>query len=143
MSASASASAAPTPAEIGHVKEHFRVYIAIDREIRRLAETRKTLLAQQNQAKEAIGKYLEDHGGEAIEYEGFVAGFSRRDRKVPGHSRTQRVDSAVSFVREQWGGLADPRTAVDRIQTLLAGPKEPIPTLRISAPKKSSRPGTE
>ena len=118
------------------VKEHFRVYIAIDRELRRLAESRKALLVQQNQAKEAIGKYLEDHGGEAIEYEGFVAGFNHRDRKVPGSSKNQRVDSAVAFVRDHWGGLGDPRTAVDRIQTLLAGPKEQVNALRISAPKR-------
>jgi len=128
--------------EVQQLKEHFRVYIAIDRELRRLAESRKTLLVQQNQAKEAIGKYLEDHGGEAVEYEGFVAGFNPRDRKVPGSNKTARVDTAVAFVREHWGGLSDARTAVDRIQTILAGPKEQVHSLRISPPRRGSGGGS-
>jgi hypothetical protein len=123
------------------IKERFRVYIAIDRELQRLAQQRKELVAQQTDAKTAIEKFLQDHEAtEAIEYEGYVAGLDPRHRRVPGQNKRQRVDQAVTFVRENFGGAhsQDPRTAVDRIQTILAGPKEEVRALRIRKPKPAA-----
>jgi hypothetical protein len=116
--------------EVGQVKEAFRSFIAVDREIKRLNEVRKGLISQQAPMRQTIETYLSSQPDPtcALEFEGYLAVLAPKQQVVPGHTKERRVDAAVDYLSRH---RDDPRTTLSRIQTLLAGPKEPTTSLRI------------
>ena len=125
------------------LKDHFRTYIAIDKELARLTERRSQLKGQQVASMDAIREYLENTETPAVEFEGYLAEQRSRAVKVKGEKKEQRVQQAVDYVRQNQNATGtsqrlDPRSMVEEITRRLAGNRENRTVVRISKQKKKN-----